>query len=152
MAWLTEVATALVEVHRNGIVHRGLRPSRLFLLADDTVVLTDFGLIRGISDMYSAQVATYLAPEQAMGNQPTPQTDLYQLGLIAYECLAGQPPFRADNPLEVAMMHVRDVPPPLPDSVPIAIRDIVARCLAKSPADRWPTAGALATAAATAAT
>jgi eukaryotic-like serine/threonine-protein kinase len=150
MAWLGQAATALREVHRHGVVHRGLRPSRLFLLADETVVLTDFGFIRGVTDMHAIQSAAYLAPEQAMGEQPFYATDVYQLGLIAYECLAGQPPFRAENPLEVAMMQVRHEPPPLPDEVPDAVRQVVARCLAKAPGARWPTAAALAQAAATA--
>jgi serine/threonine protein kinase len=150
MAWLGQAATALREVHRHGVVHRGLRPSRLFVLADERVVLTDFGLVSGVGE-HAFQAAAYLAPEQAMGERSTALSDLYQLGVIAYECLAGQPPFVAENPLEVAMMQVRQEPPPLPDEVPIAMRTIVARCLAKSPAERWPSAAALAALAARAA-
>ena len=66
------------------------------------------------------------------------------MGLIAYECLAGTPPFVAENPIEVAMMHVRHEPPPLPDVVPAPVRAVVARCLAKADRDRWPSAVALA--------
>jgi serine/threonine-protein kinase len=149
MAWLGQAATALRAVHRVGVVHRGLCPSRLFVRADETVVLTDFGLPSG-PDLRPAQPAAYLTPEQAMGHQPTVASDVYQLGVIAYECLAGRPPFLAENPLEVAMMHVRQEPPPLPDEVPDAVRHVVARCLAKSPDARWPTADAVAQAVATA--
>ena len=152
MAWLAEAATTLHEVHHHYVVHRGLRPSRLFLLADERIVLTDLGLDRlTIAADINAALAAYLAPELAMGEQATPLSDLYQLGLIAYECLAGRPPFVAENPLEVAMMHVRHEAPPLPDEVPANVRTIVQRCLAKSPAERWPSAAALAQVAAQAA-
>jgi serine/threonine protein kinase len=97
MAWLGQASTALREVHRHGVVHRGLRPSRLFVLADQRVVLSDFGSVVS-ADLLPGQSAAYLAPEQAMGESPSYPTDVYQLGLIAYECLAGQPPFQAENP------------------------------------------------------
>jgi serine/threonine protein kinase len=145
MAWLEQAATALVAVHRVGVVHRGLRPSRLFVRADESIVLTDFG----VPHLQSAvRPATYLSPEEAMGAQPTALSDLYRLGVIAYECLAGRPPFHAENPLEVAMMHVRQEPPPLPDEVPDGVRHVVGYCLVKSPPARWPNAAALAQAAA----
>jgi serine/threonine-protein kinase len=149
MAWLAQAATALQAVHRLGVIHTGLRPSRLFLLADDRVVLTDFGLIygrnRNLNDVARfADGATYLSPEQARGDRVEPATDVHHLGLVAYECLTGQPPFVAQEPMEVAVMHVREQPPPLPDEVPEPVRRVVARCLAKSPSERWPTATALA--------
>jgi serine/threonine-protein kinase len=150
MTWLGQAASALQTVHRHGVVHRGLNPSRLFVLADDVVVLTEFGVIHG-PDLRPVQLAEYLTPEQACGDQPTVASDVYQLGLIAYECLAGQAPFRADNPLEVAMMHVRHETPPLPAHVPDVVRHVVARCLAKATRERWPTAAALVHAAAAAA-
>jgi serine/threonine-protein kinase len=152
MAWLAQAATTMCEVHHHGVVHRGLRPSRLFLLTDERIVLTDFGLVSApsaanISAAPHLAPAAYLAPEQAMGEPATRLSDLYQLGLIAYECLAGRPPFVAEHPIEVAMMHVRQEPPPLPDEVPANVRTIVRRCLAKSPAARWPSAATLAQAA-----
>jgi serine/threonine protein kinase len=153
MAWLVQVATTIHVVHHHGVAHRGLRPSRLFLLTDERIVLTDFG---GLSTQTAANVsaaphlahAAYLAPEQAIGEPATELSDVYQLGLIAYECLAGRPPFVAEHPFEVAFMHFRQEPPPLPDEVPATVRTIVQRCLAKSPAQRWPSAAALAQAAA----
>ena len=160
MAWVWQAATALHAVHRFGVVHSGLRPSRLFLLADDRLVLTDFGQLHGFMPLYDiarlreagllSATATYLSPEQACGDQVQVATDIYHLGLVAYECLTGNPPFAAQEPLEVAIKHVREPPPQLPAAIPEPVRDLVSRCLAKSPSDRWPTAAALAAAAAAA--
>jgi serine/threonine-protein kinase len=94
---------------------------------------------------------TYLAPEQITGDPVSPATDVYALGVVAYECIAGVPPFTGRGPLEVAMSHTRDEPPPLPEHAPFPVRRIVLRALAKNPADRWPTAAAMASAAAKAA-
>jgi serine/threonine-protein kinase len=143
MAWLGQAASAVAEVHRLGAVHRGLRPSRLFVRSsDDRVVLTDFGPMRGMDRPLDAP--EYLSPEEVMGEQPRTYSDIYQLGLIAYACLTGRPPFQGEDPLEVAMMHLRREPPPLPDHVSTSVQRIVLRCLAKSPADRWPDAEILA--------
>jgi serine/threonine-protein kinase len=89
----------------------------------------------------------YLAPEQAMGNMPSIHTDIFALGVIAYECLAGRRPFQGDHPLEVAMRVVREEPPPLPADIPLAVASIVERALAKNESARWPDADAFATAA-----
>jgi serine/threonine-protein kinase len=110
------------------------------------VVLTDFGQIRALGQQ-PLHAPEYLSPEEAMGRQPYTASDIYQLGLIAYACLTGRPPFQAENPLEVAMMHVRHEPPPLPEHVPAAVRHLVLRCLAKNPSQRWPNAASLARAA-----
>ena len=74
----------------------------------------------------------------------TPPSDVYALGVVAYQCLAGRRPFEGDNPLEIAMRHVRETPPPLPADIPPQVRAIVERAMAKDPAARWPTAAALA--------
>jgi serine/threonine-protein kinase len=78
----------------------------------------------------------------------TPATDVYALGVVTYQCLAGRPPFLGDNPATVAMSHLRDNPPPLPGDVPAAVREVVETAMAKNPADRFPTAAAMAAAAA----
>ncbi len=148
MGWLAQAAAALREVHRHGVVHRGLRPSRVFVLTDERIVLTEFGLISTPTGAHAGAALylapAYLAPEQAMGEQATTLSDLYQLGLIAYECLAGRPPFVAENPLEVAMMQIQPEPSPLPNEVPARVRSVVERCLAKSPTARFPDAATLA--------
>jgi serine/threonine protein kinase len=132
MAWLGQAASAMAEVQPHG--HRPSRaaPSRLFVRSDERMVLTEFGAPRGMDRLLDAP--EYLSPEEAKGEQPATYSDIYQLGLIAYACLAGRPPFLSENPLEVAMMHVRHEPPPLPDHVPGPVQRIVWRCLAKSPA------------------
>ncbi len=150
MALIAEAAAALAISHRAGIVHRGVRPSRLFLPAAGGLVLTEFGLgwLIGLPELDP----TYLAPEQARGETGSVATDLYRLGLVGYECLAGRPPFLPAAPtaaaqFEVVMQHIRTPPPPLPPSLPAAARAVVVRALAKAPADRWPDAAAMAGAA-----
>jgi serine/threonine-protein kinase len=86
--------------------------------------------------------ASYISPEQAMGEQATPLSDVYALGVVAYQCLAGRRPFEGENPLEIAMRHVREAPPPLPPDIPPPVRVIVERAMAKQPAARWPNASA----------
>ena len=88
--------------------------------------------------------ASYISPEQATGAVATPASDVYALGVVAYQCLAGRRPFEGDNPLEIAMRHVRDTPRPLPADIPPPVRAIVERAMAKDPAARWPSAAALA--------
>jgi serine/threonine-protein kinase len=141
MRMLAEAALAVQAVHDFGCVHRGLRPSRLFL-ASNRLLLTDFGQGRLIwrDDLD----ASYMAPELAKGETPSPAADIYSLGCVAYEALAGRPPFVGDSPLAVAVAHVRDEPPPLPETVAPPVRRVVIGALAKQPADRWPTAAALA--------
>jgi serine/threonine-protein kinase len=91
--------------------------------------------------------ALYMAPEQASGRPVSGATDVYALGAVAYHCLTGEPPFSGDNPLQVALKHLQDPPPPLPDDIPAPVRTVVERALAKDPADRYPSAAALAAAA-----
>ncbi len=86
--------------------------------------------------------ASYISPEQASGAVATPLSDVYALGVVAYQCLSGRRPFEGDNPLEIAMKHVRDQPPPLPADIPPSVRGIVERAMAKDPAARFPTAAA----------
>jgi serine/threonine-protein kinase len=88
--------------------------------------------------------ASYISPEQASGATATPLSDVYALGVVAYQCLSGRRPFEGDNPLEIAMRHVRDTPPPLPGDTPPAVRQVVERAMAKDPGARWPNAAALA--------
>jgi serine/threonine-protein kinase len=94
--------------------------------------------------------ASYLAPEQITGDPVGPTADVYALGVVAYELLTGGKPFEGDTPLKVALQHVHDAPPPLPADIPGPVRVLVLRALAKDPADRWPSAAALAAAAAAA--
>jgi serine/threonine-protein kinase len=153
MALLAQAADALHAAHCKGIVHRDVKPGNLLVRPNGTLVLTDFGIARSdlVGQLTAAGsvlgTASYISPEQATGAVATPASDVYALGVVAYQCLAGRRPFEGDNPLEIAMKHVRDVPRPLPPDIPPPVRAIVERAMAKDPAARWPSAAALAGAA-----
>src|SRR5262249_47130280 len=144
MALVAQAADALHAAHEKGIVHRDVKPGNLLVRPNGTLVLTDFGIARSamVGQLTVAGsvlgTASYISPEQAAGNTATPLSDVYALGVVAYQCLSGRRPFEGDNPLEIAMRHVRDNPPPLPSDIPPAVRQIVERAMAKDPAARWP--------------
>ncbi|MFC5944749.1 serine/threonine-protein kinase, partial [Micromonospora harpali] len=150
MALLAQAADALHAAHCKGIVHRDVKPGNLLVRPNGTLVLTDFGIARSelVAQLTAAGsvlgTASYISPEQATGAVATPASDVYALGVVAYQCLAGRRPFEGDNPLEIAMKHVRDTPRPLPADIPPPVRAIVERAMAKDPAARWPSAAALA--------
>ena len=150
MALVAQAADALHAAHRTGVVHRDVKPGNLLVRPDGSLVLTDFGIARsaGAAQLTAAGsvlgTASYISPEQAMGEQATPLSDIYSLGVVAYQCLSGYRPFEGENPLEIAMKHVRETPRPLPADVPSNVRMIVDRAMAKQPAARWPDAAAFA--------
>ncbi|WP_329248976.1 protein kinase [Actinoallomurus sp. NBC_01490] len=137
-----QAARALHIAHSTGIIHRDIKPANLMVTGDGVVKITDFGIARGGGSATMTQTgqvmgtAQYVSPEQATGRRITPASDLYSLGVVAYECLAGMPPFAADTPIALALMHVREDPPPLPADVPPAVRGLVSAMLAKEPDDR----------------
>ncbi|MFD6611998.1 protein kinase [Micromonospora chalcea] len=153
MSIVAQVAQALHAAHGRGIVHRDVKPSNLLVQDDGTVVLVDFGVARStnVTSITSTNAvpgtALYMAPEQAAGRPVSGATDVYALGAVAYCCLTGSPPFTGDNPLQVAVRHLDDEPPELPAEIPASVRELVSRALAKDPADRYPSAAAMADAA-----
>ncbi|XVU25535.1 protein kinase domain-containing protein [Actinoplanes sp. CA-054009] len=150
MALVAQAADALQAAHANGIVHRDVKPGNLLVRPNGTLVLTDFGIARSalVGQLTVAGsvlgTASYISPEQASGAVATPASDVYALGVVAYQCLSGHRPFDGATPLEIAMKHVRDHPRPLPGDIPPAVRSIVDRAMAKDPAARWPSASAMA--------
>jgi serine/threonine-protein kinase len=149
-----QAALALSEAHRAGMVHRDVKPGNLLVRkSDGAVKITDFGIARAADAVPLTQngmvvgTAQYFSPEQAEGRVVGPPSDVYSLGVVAYECLAGRLPFLADSPVTVAMMQIRDVPPPLPPDVPPPVRALVLRTLAKDPRQRFANGGELADAA-----
>ena len=153
MSIVAQAGRALQAAHEAGIVHRDVKPGNLIIEPDGTVVLVDFGVARSANSVTLTGArevvgtALYIAPEQVSKQVTGPAADIYALGALAYHCLTGQPPFLGDNPLAVALQHVTDEPPPLPRELPRAVRDLVGIALAKDPAERFPSAAAMATAA-----
>ncbi|GAA2617313.1 serine/threonine-protein kinase [Actinomadura fulvescens] len=148
---VAQAARALAVAHDHGIVHRDVKPANLMITADGTVKITDFGIARALSATSSQTqtgmvmgTAHYISPEQASGQQITPASDLYSLGVVAYECLTGSAPFDADTPVTIALKHVRDAPPELPAAVPAPVRSLITALLAKLPAERPPGAAEVA--------
>jgi eukaryotic-like serine/threonine-protein kinase len=154
MSLIAQAADALQAAHDKGIVHRDVKPANLLVRPNGTLVLTDFGIARreaAASNLTAVGsvlgTASYISPEQASGHGASPLSDVYALGVVAYQCLAGRRPFEGGSPIEIAVQHVEAIPPPLPPDVPPAARALVERCLAKAPAARFPSAAALASAA-----
>jgi eukaryotic-like serine/threonine-protein kinase len=158
MALVAQAADALQAAHDKGIVHRDVKPGNLLVRPNGTLVLTDFGIARSalVGQLTAAGAvlgtAAYISPEQATGGVVTAASDVYALGVVAYQCLSGRRPYDGNSALEIAMKHVREPARPLPADIPPPVRSIVERAMAKDPAARWPTAASLAGAARHAAT
>jgi serine/threonine protein kinase len=149
---LEQAGNALQAAHERGLVHRDIKPANILITPTGTVKLTDFGIARAVDSAPMTRngmvlgTAHYIAPEQAAGNETGPAGDVYSLAVVGYECLAGQRPFSADNTVGVAMMHIRDRPPPLPSDVPPEARMLIEAALVKDPRQRYSTGGEFATA------
>ncbi len=143
---------ALAEAHHKGVVHRDVKPDNIFLKrtreGDDYVKVLDFGIAK-VRDLDGRSPAltkvgavvgtpTYMAPEQASGQQVGPETDIYAVGVVLYEMVQGRPPFVADTPFGIMLAQVRDAVPPLDDGIdlPNDLRETILACLAKEPAHR----------------
>jgi eukaryotic-like serine/threonine-protein kinase len=144
-----QTAAGLAAAHAAGVVHRDVKPGNLLLGPDGSVKITDFGIawsrssdpLTGTGDVMGT--AQYLSPEQAKGAMAGPASDVYALGTVAYECLAGRRPFEGASAVQVALMHANRTPDALPADVPDRVRDLVARMLAKDPEERFADGDAL---------
>src|SRR5256714_5480370 len=143
-----QILAALRFAHRNGIVHRDIKPHNVLVDDEGRVKVTDFGIARaGTSQMTEAGsiigTAQYLSPEQARGAPVDQRSDLYSLGIVLYEMLTGQVPFTGESPVEIAMKHLSDPPRPpslLRPDIPPDLDMVVLRALAKNTEDRFQTA------------
>lgn len=144
-----EVAGALAHAHRNGLVHRDVKPGNILISEGEVAKVTDFGIARtgtseGLTQTGSVMgTATYFSPEQAQGLPVDGRSDIYALGVVLFEMACGVPPFSGDNPISVAYKHVSEAPP-LPSDVnpdiPEALEQIILLAMAKDPADRYQSA------------
>ena len=149
---VTQAADALGVAHAAGVVHRDVKPANLMVTEAGVVKITDFGIARAADQVAITQTGQiigtphYLSPEQASGETATPASDVYALGVLLYECLAGQRPFVADTPVAIALSHIRDPAPPLPGEIPADLAQVTSRALAKDPALRFADGAAFAAA------
>ena len=146
-----QAAEALQAIHAAGIVHRDLKTANLMVHGAGAIKLMDFGIAKPMSDGraaapsgYVVGTPEYMSPEQGRGRPVDTRSDIYSLGVVVYELFTGRVPFHADTPIATLMMHV-EAPPPLDDpALPAAVVAVLRRALAKDPADRFPTAQAMA--------
>ncbi|MDM4763279.1 serine/threonine-protein kinase [Galbitalea sp. SE-J8] len=150
---VAQTASALQAAHAAGLVHRDIKPGNLLITPDGRVKITDFGIAR-IADQVpltaTGQVmgtVQYLSPEQASGHPASPATDIYSLGIVAYEALAGRRPFTGESQVAIAMAQINEAAPELPVTIAEPVRNLVFSCIAKRPDDRPASAQHLARAA-----
>lgn len=146
-----QVCAALEHAHSKGIIHRDIKPHNILVTPGGRVKVTDFGLARVLS-IPSATVTQsgtvmgsvhYFSPEQARGEEATPQSDIYSLGVVLYEAVSGKVPFQGDNPISIALKHLQEDPPGLRDenpAIPEELEEIILRAMSKSPAKRFQSA------------
>ena len=154
---VSPVLEALGFAHSQGVVHRDVKPANILVSDDGRVKVTDFGIAKAVVEAGADLTTTgsmlgtvqYLSPEQVEGSPVDPRSDLYSTGAVAYELLAGRPPFRAETPVATAMMRLTTNPKPLRDIRPGLPRELeatVSRAMAVRPEDRFPSADAMRTA------
>ena len=147
-----DISSALTFAHRNGVVHRDIKPGNVLITASGQVKVTDFGIARALTGNAGDDLtqtgsvmgtATYLSPEQAQGQPADPRSDVYSLSVVLYEMLTTRPPFTGETPVSIAYKHVQEVPQPpsqLNIDIPNPLEAICLRGLVKDPLERYASA------------
>lgn len=144
-----QIASALEEAHKHGIIHRDIKPHNIIITEDGTAKVTDFGIAKAVSNSTITAFGTtigsvhYFSPEQAKGGITDARSDIYSLGVVMYEMLTGKVPFDADTAVSVALMHMQEKPKEpieLNSEIPIAVNQIVVKAMRKDPLERYQTA------------
>lgn len=144
---LEQTGRALQAAHTAGLVHRDVKPGNILITPTGQVKITDFGIAKAVDAAPVTQTgmvmgtAQYISPEQATGGEATAASDVYALGVVGYESLTGRRPFLGDGAITVAMKHIQEPPPPLPQSVPAPVRELIEIALSKDPTQRYATGG-----------
>ncbi|MBA2681223.1 MAG: serine/threonine protein kinase, partial [Ktedonobacteraceae bacterium] len=149
--YLEQMAVALDFIHEHGVIHRDIKPTNIMMALAGRLLLSDFGLVKIISERQTPQVrltgarapietTDYMAPEQAIGGEIDTRADLYSLGVILYQMLTGTTPFHGETPLQIAAQHLQVqplAPKILRPDLPIIAEQVVLRALAKRPVGRY---------------
>lgn len=144
---LEQTGRALQVAHAAGLVHRDVKPGNILITPTGQVKITDFGIAKAVDAAPVTQTgmvmgtAQYIAPEQALGQDASPASDVYSLGVVGYEVVSGKRPFIGDGALTVAMKHIKEPPPPLPPDLPPNVRELIEITLVKNPAQRYRSGG-----------
>lgn len=144
---LEQTGRALQVAHAAGLVHRDVKPGNILITPTGQVKITDFGIAKAVDAAPVTQTgmvmgtAQYIAPEQALGHDATPSSDVYALGVVGYEAVSGKRPFTGDGALTVAMKHIKEAPPPLPSDLPPNVRELIEITLVKNPGMRYRSGG-----------
>lgn len=146
---LEQIAKPLGYAHQHGFIHRDVKPANILFRVDNSAVLSDFGIAKGLSDNtqltamgWTLGTPNYMSPEQALGKAVDARSDLYSLGVVFFEMLTGSRPFQSQDSFRTAMMHVQEPIPRLPKPVAMC-QDLVDRLMAKNPDDRFADADAV---------